>query len=347
MSRPMPMHVIGAGAVTSVGNSLPATAAAVRAGLDNFRETDFKDCHGEPVIGAAMRLDGDSTDRVGGAAKLGKALAWAVEEAIASAGVASPLPETVPLFFLGDQTRPAPLVEAAHLCHSACATMFSIPERLHLQAFTGGEVGCVDALLSAREALAKGAPYVVIAAADTWLRVPDIAHATEHRRLLDAESSCGFIPAEGAAAILIASRGDASALTIDGLGLAEEAASLLGDEPCTGIGLAAAVRAALGEAGCQAHDIHLRASNAAGESYFAEELAYAWARLLRKPRPGRHLQLFPAASVGHVGCVFGPLMLALTWQLSRRRRLPGPRVLIELSSSTHLRGAIAAHAGVA
>ena len=40
-------------------------------------------------------------------------------------------------------------------------------------------------------------------------------------------------------------------------------------------------------------------------------------------------------------------MLALAWQLAIRKRLPGPKVLIQLSSSHTLRGALAAHAGAA
>jgi 3-oxoacyl-[acyl-carrier-protein] synthase-1 len=348
MSTPMKLAVLGAGAVTSVGNSLPATAAAIRAGLDNFQDTYFRGQRGAPIAGAAMSLGLSETGaRVGGATKLGTALAWAVSEAIASTDVNAPLPATVPLLFLGDETRPAPLVDAAHLCQRAIAPLFESPERLHLQAYTGGEAACVDAMQAAREFLAKGAPYVLIAAADTWLRASDIAHALAHQRLLDTEIGSGFVPGEAAAALLIAGDAKTAALQIHGIGTAEEAATLRSDEPCYGRGLAQATRQALNESGWQAHDIHLRLSDVAGESYFAEELSNAWARLLRSPQPQGHTRIFPAASIGHIGCVSGPLMLALAWQLARRRRLSGPRVLLQLSSSHTLRGAIAAHAGAA
>ncbi len=346
MSPSVRLRVLGAGAVTSVGNSLPATAAAFRAGLNNFRETLFDDARGEPVVGAQLELgQGPGGMPIAGAAKLAASLTWAIEEAVHSAGVALPLPAHVPLLFLGDETRPAPLVDAAHLCYSACASLFSAPEQVHLQAFTGGEVACVDALLAAREFLAKGAPFVLIAAADSWLRVDDIEHALQLGRLLDGESGAGFIPGEGAAAVLIGAGSGDAPLCIEGLGLAEEAATLLGELPCYGKGLAQAMRAALQEARWQAHEVDLRISDAAGEPYFAEELSYAWSRLLRAPSPRGYASVFPAISTGHVGCSFGPLMLALAWQLARRRRLPGSRLLLQLSSSHRLRGAIAARAG--
>lgn len=347
MSTPMKLAVLGAGAVTSVGNSLAATLAAIKGGVDNFRETDFRDNLGQPVIGAKLHLQDHNGPQIGGAAKLANSLTWAVEEALLRAGLHRPLPASTPILFLGDQTRPAPLVDAIRLCHRAIGHFFEEPTRLHLQAFTGGEVGCVDALVAAREFLANGAPYVVLAAADTWLRLPDITHGLKHQRILDAKASLGFIPGEATAALLLTAKPASSLIHVAGLGLAEESASLLTDEVCYGKGLAQATRAALNEAACNAHDIHLRMSDAAGEAYFAEELSNAWGRLLRAPQPKHHERMLPARSTGHIGCAFGPLMLALAWEMARDAWLPGPNILIQLSSSHTLRGAIAAHAGAA
>lgn len=347
MSTPMKLAVLGAGAVTSVGNSLPATAAAIRAGLDDFQETLFHDTLGEPINGAMLQTQPAPALKIGGASKLANALTWAVEEAIQSAGLPVPLSSEVPLLFLGDATRPAPLVEVAQLCQSTCGHYFDAPERLHLQAFTGGEVGCVDALQAARDFLSKGAPYVLVAASDTWLRTADITHGLRNERLLTSDSGNGFIPGEAAAAVLVGPDTGAPGLVIQGLGLAEESAPLLSPEPAYGKGLAQAMGAALAEAGWSPHELNLRISDAAGEEYFAEELSYAWARVLREPLPKNSDRLFPAASLGHIGCATGPLMLALAWQLRRRGRLPGPKLLLQLSSSHTLRGAVAVNAGAA
>jgi len=97
---------------------------------------------------------------------------------------------------------------------------------------------------------------VLIAASDSWLRGSDIAHALAHQRLLDTEVSSGFVPGEAAAALLIGRDGEQAPLHIRGVGIAEEAAHLLSDEPCHGKGLAQATRQALNESGWQAHEIH-------------------------------------------------------------------------------------------
>ncbi len=346
------MRVLGAGAVTSVGHSLPATALAIRAGIDNFHETHFYDRRGNPISGAAMELFGPLTPnspRVGGAKKLGTALAWAVEECVRNAQVRLPLPSSVPLVFLGDDARPAPLVEAAELCRQSCASLFQGSNSLQIHTYMAGEASCVDALEAARMYLAQGAPYVLVAAADSWLRVPDIQHGLDHERLLASESGFGFVPGEGSAALLLvpvmnsAQMGD---VTIAGIGRGVEPAPLLSDEPCYGRGLASALRAALVEAGWQPHEVNYRLSDSAGESYFAEELAYAWARLLRKAQPQGNRYLHPASYLGHIGCAFGPMMLALVWQFARTGHLPGPKSLVQLSSGRDLRGGIAVLAGV-
>jgi 3-oxoacyl-[acyl-carrier-protein] synthase-1 len=346
------LRVVAAGAVTSVGNTLPTTSAALLAALDHFADRHFRDEVGEPIPGASFTVTNDSDAagiRVGGAEKLGRAVAWAVEECLRGAGIVLPLPAGVPLLFLGDDTRPAPLVETAHLCHAACARFFAEPQNLHMQAFTAGEVGCVQALRAADQLLADGAPYVVIAAVDTWLRVPDITQGLRQRRLLVNGNAFGFVPGEGAAAILLAGpqsplpTARRPQLRLLGLGLGEESATLLDDVPCYGRGMAGAIRDALAQAGWAAHDVHLRLSDCAGEAYFSEELSYAWGRVLREAQPLGNDYIQVATRIGHVGAAFGPLLLAHLWQLAQWQKVPGPRALIHLSSAQSARGTIAAH----
>lgn len=354
MSTRSALRLISAGAVTSVGNSLPATSAAIIAALDNFADTHFVDHRAQPLAGGAFTLP-ELPDRPGarqgGAGKLGLALSWAVEECLAESGLTLPLPATVPLYFLGDDTRPVPVVEMAHLCHAACSQYFAQPDKVEMHAFMSGEAASVQALAAARDKLAAGAPYVLIAAADSWLRVPDIEQSLQYQRLLCTDNASGFIPGEAAAAILLAGPHSPPlppqlpVLQIEGLGTAEEPAPLLSDENCYGRGLAAAMRAALAEAGWAAHDVHLTLSDSAGESYFADELAYAWARLLREAQPPGNDYVQIASRLGHVGVAFGPLLLAHLWQLARFERAAGPRALIQLSSLQPLRGAIAARIG--
>jgi 3-oxoacyl-[acyl-carrier-protein] synthase-1 len=344
MSAGLALQVVGAGATTSVGLTLAASAAAIRAAVDNFQETRFLDRFGEPLLGASipLTLPGDTDgSRTGGSERFGLAMAMAIEECLQVVNL--PLPASVPLLLLGDDTRMGPMLETAYATHRHCAHFFAQPERLHMQAFTGGESSCVAALAAAREFIANGAPYVLIAAVDSWLNVPDVHYGLVHGRLLSTSQSAGFIPGEAAAAILVSAETPASqgsALLVRGLGLAEEPATLLGDEPCSGKGLAQAIARALHDGGLQAHEMHARLSDAAGEEYFFDEAAYAWARVLRHALPAGYDYLQPATRTGHVGAAFGPLLIGYLWQLARVNRLCGPNALVHLSSTQPLRGAL-------
>ena len=84
------LFINGAGAVTSVGYNLPATVAAMRSGVDCFRETNFYDYVGEPIIGASIApLSDDEETQVGGSERAGLFLALSIEEALSEAGVDS------------------------------------------------------------------------------------------------------------------------------------------------------------------------------------------------------------------------------------------------------------------
>lgn len=345
MSAVAPLYVTAAGAVTSVGLSLPATAAAIRAAVDNFQETHFSDQDHNPLLGAAVALpmpaDGDGS-RTGGAERFGAMLAMAIEECVASSGLPLPLPAGVPLLLLADDTRPGPLKNTAHTAYARCAHFFAEPQSLHMQAFTSGESACIAALAAAREFIANGAPAVLIAAVDSWLNVMDVGTGVRQDRFLSDSQAAGFVPGEAAAAILLQaqSRDGAAALQLRGLGLAEEPAGFFGEDACHGKGLAAAMRLALAEAGLQAHEMDSRLCDAAGEDYFFEESAYAWGRVLRDDLPAAYEYLQPATRIGHIGAAFGPLLVGYLWQLSKVGRLRGPNALVHLSSTQSLRGAL-------
>lgn len=345
MSAQLPLYVTAAGAVTSVGLSLAASTAAIRAAVDNFHETRFTDQDHNPLLGAAVALElpGDADgSRTGGAERFGTMLAMAIEECIVNSGLPLPLPAGVPLLLLADDTRPGPLKDTAHAAYARCARFFAEPQALHMQAFTSGESACIAALSAAREFVANGASAVLIAAVDSWLNVMDVRNGVRQDRFLAESQAAGFVPGEAAAAILLQAQAPAAApaLQLRGLGLAEEAASFFSEEPCHGKGLASAMRLALAEAGLQAHEMDSRLCDAAGEDYFFEESAYAWGRVLRDDLPAAYEYLQPATRVGHVGAAFGPLLVGYLWQLSKVGRLRGPNALVHLSSTQSLRGAL-------
>lgn len=342
------MNIVSAGAATNVGLSLSTTTAAIRAGLDRFQETTFYDEFKEPIIGAPIAPESiayKKQHRTGGKTHLSNLLTLVIEECLVNAGITMPLPTSVPLLFLGDDTRSHPLADAIQLCLSQMQD-FIQPDgntpRI-IQGFTQGEASCAFAISAAEKYLQQGAPFVLIAAADSWLNVSDIESSLNQQRLLTSENSAGFIPGEGAAAILLAhptKEHAARSLHVCGLGIGQEQATLSSDQPCYGQGMASAIKNALAQANMPIHTIGLRVSDISGEEYFFEEAAYAWARLLRESQPLGHQHLMPATSVGQIGCVFGPLSIAYLWQLLKNQRLFFENILLHLSSAQAERSAI-------
>lgn len=53
----LPVVILGAGAVTAVGDDLASTCAAMRAKFNNHKETDFVDQDWNPIVGSHAAID--------------------------------------------------------------------------------------------------------------------------------------------------------------------------------------------------------------------------------------------------------------------------------------------------
>lgn len=351
MSTQPSLAVVSAGIVCSVGLSVPAASAAIRASLDSFQETYFVDSVGQPIIGAAvpagpLGLGGDTGGAItGGEEKLARMFALAAAECLDDAGGLDAV--EVALVLVGpDASRPGvahdELEQRMAACEEALGRRFHAERRV----IQNGRPGLVDALICAHELLAaRGVRSVLIAGVDSLLNAEDINDALAGERLRTAENADGFIPGEAAACVLVTRADSAGAqraptLSIAGLGAAEEPDSWLSGRANVGRGLAQAIRQALAQAGLSAHAIHQRWSDCSGESFFFDEAAYAWGRVLRAPSPPGHRQWLLASSVGEVGAAAGPLMLALLLDAARRGWAPGPSTLVHLSSAGSARAAL-------
>lgn len=335
------LNVVSAGMVTSVGMDAPSSAAAIRAGLDNFQLSEFRDTTNEPIVVAPVKITSIETAteyRQGGYEHFSRMCTLAIEECAIKAGLSLPLPTDIAIFILGDDTRPKPITTIIHtLLHDD--SLFHQSEQRHIQAFTHGESSCIYALAAANSYLTNNS-YAILLAADSWLNTPDIESNLHWNRINTSESAGGFIPGEAAAACLLTRTiPHAHQLSVLGLACAEEQASLLSDQPVYGVGLAAAMKAAIQQAGISPEKIDLRVSDLSGEQYFFEEAAYAWARTLREPSPADFSHQTIAAHIGHTGCSFGPVLIAYLWQLMFINRLNAEYILMHLSSAQTSRGA--------
>lgn len=347
-----PLSIVSSGIVCSVGLSAPAACAAIHASLDNFKETLFVDESGEPIIGAAippgvLGVPGeDDGSIVGGDSRLARMVALAVSECVS--GLHGINFRRTALLLVGpEEERSALSPDGPERCVGACEE--ELGDRLHpaSRAFRTGSPGLVDALTHASELMSQGdVQRVLVAGVDSYINAEDINAALLGERLRTSDSSDGFIPGEAAGCVLVMPSGKASSagaskttLAVAGLATAQEPDSWSSGKANTGRGLANAMRQALGRAGMPAHEIHYLLSDCSGESFFFDESAYAWGRLLRAPRPPGYAQLVLASALGEIGAAVGPLMLALALDIARRGWAAGPNFLLNLSATGSLRGA--------
>lgn len=354
MTGTTPIAVVSAGVVSAVGMSWQSTCAAVRAGLDGFRETAFVDEVGEPLLGARigdawLGLADAGEDSVhGGVTRLSRmAVSAAREAAIGAGGVDA----ARCVFLLLSRTPEQASYSADDLkdCYEACEQ--ALGHRFHPASaiLPWGVAGLAGALARARSSLAfEDVDHVLLVSVDSLLEVADIQRHLAQRRLLSSQQSDGFISGEAAAALVLrrwertvpASAAADAVLLLSGLAESQEPASFESDEPNHGKGLAQALRAALSEAGLQAHEVHHRMATSAGESFFMDEATFAWSRVLREREPRGYTEPLLGGNVGLCGAAQGPLAIALALDMLRKGWAAGGNFLLHGSDARERRCAV-------
>lgn len=335
----MALAVQGVGLVTSVGGSAPASCAAFRAKVSNPSETRFTDDSGQWIVAHQVGLGRPWR----GLTKLARMAAQAIEEALQS------LPREqwarLPMVLcVAEPDRPGRLAgldeELAGMIEEIVGVRF---DPAHSGLVAHGRVGLAVALNGARRLLASAAHRaVLIVAADSLIGGVTLAAYEREGRLLTEKNSNGFMPGEGAGALLLRAgdAGDVSQcrLAITGLGFAHEAAQVASEEPLRGEGLACAIRAALTDAGVAMHDLDYRIADLSGEHYYFKESSLALSRTLR-----RHKESFdlwhPAECAGELGAASGVAMVALAEAACAKGYTPGPRILAHWANDNGHRAA--------
>jgi 3-oxoacyl-[acyl-carrier-protein] synthase I len=303
-----PVAIIGAGMMTGVGLTAPASCAAIRCAIDNFTETRFMARGGEWIIGSAVPLEHPWR----GQTKLVKMLAGAGGECLDL--VPDAAPESIPLIVcVAERVRPGRLDGLDN------SLFFELQRELGLRFHTDseiiaeGRVGGAIALRRARQLLYRAQePHrnVIVSGVDTFLVGPTLSAYDEKDRLLTERNSNGFIPGEAGAAVLLGRpRGDApEELRLFGIGFAMETATIESEEPLRADGLVKAISAALAEAELTIADMDFRITDISGEQYAFKEASLALSRLLRVRKEEFDIW-HPADCIGEVGAAALPCML--------------------------------------
>ena len=123
-------------------------------------------------------------------------------------------------------------------------------------------------------------PAVIIAGVDSYLSSQTLKGYEERSRLFTSENSNGFIPGEGASAMIVRRPlpSEHPQLVLMGLGFGVEKATLESEEPLRADGLAGAIKNSIAEAGIDLGSLDYRITDVSGE--------HVWLPVVWEPRNG-------------------------------------------------------------
>lgn len=337
MSAPA-LAVLHTGLVSSVGMSGPAACAAIRAGIANSTQTAFTDSTGAWIMGHQVPLERPWR----GLSKLVEMAALAIEECLV--GIARQQWDRVPLLLcVAEPERPGRLSGLDDELFERLCRRLGAGFAHDSSIVAHGRVSAAVALRQARALMQQGSfARVLITAADSLLVAQTLRTYERCERLLTPVNADGFIPGEGAAALLVGPAGHDSAFICSGLGLATETAHIESGQPLRADGLAQAIRTALNEAGCQMHELDFRITDISGEQYYFKEAALALSRVLRVRMEEFDLW-HPAECIGESGAVTGLAGIIVAEAATRKRYAKGPNVLWHAAADGGYRAAAVLH----
>ncbi len=333
-SKPIAIRSIGL--VTSVGLSAAASCAAFRAKLTNPSETRFIDSSGEWIMAHQVPLERP----LRGLAKLAQMAALAIEEALES------VPKSewtgLPLILcVAEAERPGRLRDLDEQLFGQIQVKLGANFAGQSAIVAHGRVGIAVALAQARALLDQpGIQQVLVAATDSLLSWPTLSHYEGGDRLLTARNSDGFMPGEGAGALLLgAPTEQGGELVCTGIGFGGEAAHVDSEQPLRADGLTQAVTAALADAGRRMHDIDFRITDNSGEQYYFKEAALALSRTLRARKEEFDIW-HPAECTGEIGAASGAAIIATALAACEKRYAKGFNILAHMANDGGQRAAL-------
>jgi 3-oxoacyl-[acyl-carrier-protein] synthase-1 len=331
-----PLAVQAVGLITSVGLDAETSCAAFRAKLTNPTPTRFMSEAGEWIMAHQVPLAAAWRGR----ARLVHMAALAVEDALRALPRAkwSNLPL---LLCVAEAERPGRLSGLDGSLLPMIEALLNVRFAPHSGVIAQGRVGVAVALAQARVLCQQHrCEHVLIVTTDSYLSWPTLRHFEAQDRLLSPLNANGFMPGEGAGALLVgAPRQGRHELVCTGLGFAREPAHYDSGEPLRGDGLSQAIKAALADAGRAMHDMDFRVTDVSGEQFYFKEAALALSRTLRVRKEEFDIW-HPAECTGEIGASAGATMLALTEAACRKGYSKGQRILAHMANDAGQRAAI-------
>lgn len=337
------LAILNCGLVSPVGLDAPSSCAAYRAKVTNPTKTRFMDTKGEWIMAHQVPMDKSWV----GIAKQARMAAMAIEEALAHIPRAQWC-EIPIILCVAEADRPGRLQGTDDQLFLQILAGLDIKAAPHSAIIAHGRVAVAVAMARARELVNRqSAAQVLIVAVDSLLTWSTLMHMERDNRLLTARNADGFMPGEGAAALLVGAASASSAqpqLLCTGIGFAQEAAHIYSEEPMRADGLSQAIKLALSEAGRQMHDFDFQMSDISGEQFYFKEASLALSRTLRQRKAEFELW-HPAECIGETGALAGAAMIVMTQTACAKGYAPGNMVMAHMSNDRGQRAALALQFG--
>jgi 3-oxoacyl-[acyl-carrier-protein] synthase-1 len=319
-------EILGVGLTCAVGLRARHAAAAVRAGLARFQESDTFDRRGQPFILARVprhRLP-DLPEGSGlnpHESTLVRLAAAAASEALQP--IAHPSPRVPLTLALPEPHADVPPLVRDALCLHQLLKMLA-PGPTAARTISRGRAGGLLALADALAAIERGEPYALAVAADTH-DDPTLLAALDREDRVRADGVYdGFTPGEAGAAV-----------RLDAVATADEPGHRYSSEPHRGDGLAAAIRGLFSVLPA-AHKARTIYASLNSESLFAKEWGVATIR--NRDHLDEHARLeHPADCLGDTGAASG-LLLTVLAALDQQHTAGSP-TLVWAASDRELRAA--------
>ncbi len=344
LSPAIEQHVVGLGAMTSIGQYPEAIAAAAAGGINRFRPAEAlrHPRSGAPVTMALLSTVPNDLSAV-------ERMKWlatkAASQALAPLGDAAGLRVAVLLALPSE--KPGMSSADAQSMARALIGQLGVPVVRELSGvYDSGQDGGIAALERSSQVLASGQADVCLVGGVDSYRDPDmLGWLARAGRLKDDETPHGLIPGEAAAFAVLTTRQMAHRLPIKGHGRllgvhrAPEPSPWYSGRSTQGRGLTAAISGAFAALPPQER-AHQTYCDANGEPWRADEWSFAYLRTARNhsdPMDLRH----PADCWGDVGAASAILLVATALTDIARGRTRGPRALVWCASDTRpYRGAV-------
>jgi 3-oxoacyl-[acyl-carrier-protein] synthase-1 len=330
--------IAGLGAATAIGRTAWASAAAVRAGISGFGAHPYMvDAVGLPMLIASLPWIDPERGIVD---RIGDALVSALREALEPLPPdGQPRPRVSVLINLPAQRPGIPADLAQRVSAMVTEHFPGVFDRIGI-----APLGHAGALVGVRSALAilREQPdhLCIVAGADSYIE-PDLLEWLERTDQLhsagERNNAWGFIPGEGAGALLLATPEALSRLEcvpfgrLRSVGIGRETELIGTGTVCLGEGLTAAIREAIASglrAGETVTDVYCDMN---GEPYRADEYAFLVART-REHFAAASEFVSPADCWGDVGAASAPLLTGLACIAGTKGYSKGDVALVWASS---------------